>query len=509
MTRSSWAITAGVVHTMEPGRSPADTLIVEGEILTRVGRASDLADELRAVAQVVDARGRTILPGFIDTHVHMVSTGLIGFKLDLGRATTLSSALERLAAGASEGPAGEWLFADGLAAGLLTDDRRMPTRAELDRVSTARPVFVGERTGHVSATNSLGWNSLNLGPQGEAGQGGTLEGPLNTAASSRADRLLAEQVGYQRVVEAACRQALAAGTTSIHCLDGSAPRDDPGVRALVGRPGKAGPGLKVYYQSWDVEGARAFGLSQVGGCEACGLDGAFTPRTARLLHPYADGGGQSGRLYFGDAELLGHFRRAHAVGMQISVHCVGDGAVEQALNTYERLLGEIPRKDHRHRIEHAELITVEQMRRARRLGIAFAIQPAFNHFWRHDDFYPAVIGRERAERVDPIASLLQENLAVAGGSDSPVTPLRPLLGVHSAVNHSNWRERVDVPRALRLFTVDGAWIGGDDGNLGSLAEGKQADFVVLEADPAEVDPQEIKDIPVGMTVVAGQVAFST
>lgn len=508
MTWSAWAIIGDSIRTMEHRRLPADTLIVEGERIRRIGRSEDLADDLRAAAEVIDARGRTILPGFIDTHAHMVSTGLTGFKLDLSVCTSLRGALDRIAAAATDGAAGQWLFADGLAAGLLTDERRLPTRTELDRVSTTRPVFVGERTGHASATNRLGWSALSLEQEGEAGETGVLEGRLNTAASGRADRLLAEQVGYQQVVEAACRQALAAGVTSVHCLDGSSPRDDPGVRTLVDRPGNAGPRLKVYTQSWDVEGVQAMSLSQIGGCESCGLDGAFTPRTARLLDPYADGGGQLGRLYFDDEDLLGHFRRAHAAGLQISVHCVGDGAVQQALDTYERVLTENPRADHRHRIEHAELITPDQMRRARRLGIAFAIQPAFNHFWRHDEFYPPVIGADRADRVDPIASLLRESLLVAGGSDSPVTPLRPLLGVHSAVLHSNPHERVDVEQALRLFTADAARIGRDDGGLGTLAEGKLADFVVLEADPTTVDPHEIKDIPVAMTVVAGRPVFS-
>ncbi len=213
-------------------------------------------------------------------------------------------------------------------------------------------------------------------------------------------------------------------------------------------------------------------------------------------------------LYFDDGELLDFFKGAHEAGLQICVHCVGDGAVEQALTAFELVLRDRPRPDHRHRIEHAELITASQIERAGKLGLAFSIQPAFNHFWRHDQFYPPVIGEKRAARVDPIRSLVDAGLLVGAGSDSTVTPLRPLLGVHSAVNHSNPAERVDVLTALRLFTLNNARLGFEEREKGSLTPGKLADLVVLGADPLEVDPGEIKDIPIELTVVGGRVVYS-
>jgi predicted amidohydrolase YtcJ len=318
----------------------------------------------------------------------------------------------------------------------------------------------------------------------------------------------AEQIGYEPIIEAACRAAIEAGLTTVHALDGALPADDPGVLAILRRDPAAAPHILVYYQTRQVEAALDLGLPRIGGCSACALDGAFTPRTARLLEPYPNEAGGRGSSYFPDSELLDFFRQAHRSGLQICVHCVGDGAVEQALTAFEAVLADRPRPNHRHRIEHAELITPAQIQRAKRLEVAFSIQPAFNHFWRHDQFYPPVIGIDRAARVDPIQTLVESGLLVGAGSDSPVTPLRALLGVHSAVNHSNPAERVDPLTALRLFTLNNAQLGFEEKEKGSLTPGKLADLVVLGADPLQIGPSEIKDIPVELTIVGGQVVYS-
>jgi hypothetical protein len=185
---------------------------------------------------------------------------------------------------------------------------------------------------------------------------------------------------------------------------------------------------------------------------------------------------------------------------------VGDAAVEQALNAYEAALKVHPRDDHRHRIEHCEVIREEQIERARRLGVALAIQPPFNHYWDHTTYY-ASIGEERASRVDPVGSLMRTGLLVAGGSDSTVTPLGPLIGVHAAVNHSLPSERVGVQQALELYTINAARIAFQEEDRGSLEIGKLGDLVVLGADPFEIEPGQIMEIPVEMTVIGGEIVF--
>jgi hypothetical protein len=138
--------------------------------------------------------------------------------------------------------------------------------------------------------------------------------------------------------------------------------------------------------------------------------------------------------------------------------------------------------------------------------VALAIQPPFNHYWPHTEYYPS-LGKERAMKADPVRMLMRPGLLVAGGSDSTVTPLGPLIGVHAAVNHSNPAERVSVQEGLELYTINAARIAFEERDRGSLEIGKLGDFVVLGDDPFEVDPARIKDIEVGMTVVAGKAAY--
>jgi predicted amidohydrolase YtcJ len=181
--------------------------------------------------------------------------------------------------------------------------------------------------------------------------------------------------------------------------------------------------------------------------------------------------------------------------------------VEQALNAYEAALADHPRNDHRHRIEHCEVIREDQIQRAQRLAVALAIQPPFNYYWPHTSYYHT-LGAERAWKADPVRTLMRPGLLIAGGSDSTVTPLGPLIGVQAAVNHTNPAERVSVQEALALYTINAARIAFQETDRGSLEVGKLGDFVVLGEDPFEADSSHMEDIPVEMTVIGGDVVYS-
>jgi predicted amidohydrolase YtcJ len=189
------------------------------------------------------------------------------------------------------------------------------------------------------------------------------------------------------------------------------------------------------------------------------------------------------------------------------MHAVGDWAAEQALNAYERALERWPRPDHRHRIEHFEVYDQELVERTRQLGVHLAIQPPFNVYFGGHTRLNSILGEERARRSDPVRSLVKAGVPVGGGSDSTVTPMQPLYGVFSAVNHSNPTERIDVDRALQLYTLDNAALAFEEKEKGSLQVGKLGDLVVLADDPTSVTPETIADIAVEMTVVGGEIVF--
>jgi hypothetical protein len=256
----------------------------------------------------------------------------------------------------------------------------------------------------------------------------------------------------------------------------------------------------------EIDKVIELGLPRIGGCIL--LDGDVDPKTAALLDPYANDPTCYGTLYYEDEVVNDFALAAHKEGLQIAFHAVGDAAVEQALNAYDAALEQFPREDHRHRIEHCTIMHEEQILRAQRLGVALAIQPPFNHFWPHTNYFHD-LGEERAWKVDQVRTFMRPNLLVAGGSDSTVTPMGPLIGVHAAINHSNPAERIGVYDAMELYTINAAHIAFQEHDRGSLEVGKLGDLVVLAENPFEVDQRTIKDIKVERTVIGGDIVYQS
>ena len=288
--------------------------------------------------------------------------------------------------------------------------------------------------------------------------------------------------------------------TTVHALD-----DLEDVKELLSYQGQLPVRVVPYTQSRDVQAVAALGLRQIGGCGQVALDGDFDPHTAALLEPYNDQPDTCGTLYYTDKALRAYVLEANQANLQMALHCLGSGAIEQLLNAYEYALERDPRDNHRHRIEHFQLPTPEQIERAKRLGVLLATQPSFNHFWPHTSGYPEVVGQARALQVDPVRRLTDNDLEVAFGSDSPVTPMQPMLWIHSAVNHSNPDERIPVDLALRLCAQTGSRFAFEEHIKGALEPGKLGDCVILDADLLTVPASALKEVAIQATIVGGQV----
>jgi predicted amidohydrolase YtcJ len=306
------------------------------------------------------------------------------------------------------------------------------------------------------------------------------------------------------MIPLAIQKAHSVGITTLHALEGGSTGDDAAAEAFLARLNSLPLRIVFFYQTTDVQKVVELGLPRIGGCIL--LDGDIGPHTAALSQPYADAPECRGTLYYSQEQIDAFVLQAHEQGLQVTMHAVGDAAVQQALDAYKRALSAYPRDDHRHRIEHCEVIREDQIELARQLGVALAIQPPFNHYWPHTEYY-STLGQERAWKADPVRTLVRAGLLIAGGSDSTVTPLGPLIGIHAAVNHTNPAERVSIQEALELYTVNAARIAFQESDRGSLHVGKLGDFVVLGEDPFEVDPGHIRDIPVEMTVIGGDIAY--
>jgi predicted amidohydrolase YtcJ len=483
----------------------ADALLIQDGRIAAMGREVELAGCLFPKGRIIDVGGRVVLPGFIDTHVHLVETGLLAQEVDLSPAETISQVLDLLAKAFPLQRNPSILQAHSLDPSQL-EERRYPRMGELDAISSEVPIFVLRRDGHSCVINSAFYGLSGLTDQvpgvemdaTRARPTGTLRaGALELARKCRNKRSDGEDRG--KAMRQACWEVARRGATTVHALF-SREKD---VDVLLQLAGELPVDVVPYLITVDVDLVQRRGLRQIGGDLM--VDGSLGSHTAALFDPYADCPGQRGRLYFHQTQLTEFVARAHRAGLQVAMHAIGDRAVEQLLMAYETVLDGDPREDHRHRIEHAELLTCGQIQRIAQRGVALAVQPAFETFWGGSEgMYARRLGRKRAAMTNPYRSLIDAGVIIAGGSDSFVTPVNPLAGIAACVNRPQ-DHRLSVLEAVRVFTSNGAWLGFEEKDKGQLKEGLRADLVILSADPRSVPVTDIQDIKIHMVFKEGEV----
>jgi predicted amidohydrolase YtcJ len=510
MLHGNLALRNANVITMDSQQPRAEALAVRDGRIVAIGSWQAVASHIEEMP-VLDLAGKAVLPGFIDSHAHFLWTALSLAALDVSAAHDHTALQDIIRQATAKVAPGDPILGMGFTEYPLNTGMSSPIIEALDAVAPGHPVLLIGVTGHTCAANTPALELLDMpaqtpGVMGDAGgkPSGLLADQANSLALERCGKSFGANEQAAQMLGPATEKAHSVGITTLHALEGGSISTDQAVEAFLAD----GPTLPLrfvlYYQTLEVNRVLELGLPRIGGCIL--LDGDFGPHTAALSEPYADDPRCYGTLYHRQEEIDAFVLRAHRSGLQVAMHAVGDRAVEQALNAYEAALEVHHRDDHRHRIEHCEVIREDQIDRAQRLGVALSIQPPFNHFWPHTEYY-CTLGEERAKKVDPVRSLMRHGLLVAGGSDSTVTPLGPLIGVHAAVNHSNPAERVSIQQALELYTINAARIGFEEQDKGSLEAGKVGDFVVLDQDPFEVEPGQILDIPVEMTVLGGEIVY--
>jgi hypothetical protein len=250
----------------------------------------------------------------------------------------------------------------------------------------------------------------------------------------------------------------------------------------------------TYIAVTDIPLIMDLGLQMIGG--DLSLDGSIGARTAYLSEAYADGDG-NGVRYRDDDALAEFLQSAHLAGLQVAMHAIGDGAIDQALGTWERVYHSLDSRERRHfrarrhRIEHFEIPAEGHVERAANLGMAISVQPSFDAMWGHPGgMYERRLGSDRAARMNPFRTLLERGMEVGAGSDSPVTALDPMAGIRAFETHHDPEQRLSRGDAIRLFTSGSARLAHLEGKKGRLEPGMQADFCAYDVDPTEVDPTE-------------------
>jgi len=376
-------------------------------------------------------------------------------------------------------------------------------------------LMLGDVGAHACLLNSAACRLLNAGSAFDADE--PLRGEANTRARYAYYSMVIDDTTRSAALRRAAQMALEVGITTVHALEGGSP-DGRGwlpqrdVEILLREQSGLPCRTVVYFQSTNVAQARQWRLPRIGGC--IWVDGSYFEHTAALLAPYADATGGCGCLYFSQAELDSFVLRAHRQGMQLSLHAIGDAAIEQVIDAYENALRLEPRADHRHRIEHFSLPTARHIERVAALGIALAMQPNFalHPPARSAAAYTAsplerLLGADRFRRRHPYRQIVNAGVLVAGGSDADPMPMGPLTGIQMLASHPEEARRLSVMEALALYTINAARIGFEEREKGTIAPDKLADLVVLARDPLLEPVASLAAIPVDLTIVGGQIAY--
>ncbi|WP_415518614.1 MAG: amidohydrolase [Desulfovibrio aminophilus] len=500
--------TNAVFITLE-GDSRHGCMAVEDGRITALGSPAELAPLKDRGFVSVDLGGGFALPGFHDCHSHLILTGIMTLGLDLSAARSLEEVRDRVRDAARALPAGE--FVRGF---LLEDlnlrDGRPPLRADLDAAAPRNPVLIIHPTCHRAFLNTAAVAALGLppdlpgldmengAPTGVVRDPGVLTHvfPAMMRSMSRAhlDAACAE----------AARRALAVGLTSVQSMEGG--ELTPGCApVLLENAARLPLRVTCWNQSMDFSETVALGLPRIGGCICA--DGELDARTAALFEPYSDDPGNRGALLYSDERMEGFVREAHGRGLQIAMHCESERSIEQVLAALEKALADEPRADHRHRIEHFELPAWDQIERMARAGVTASMQPAFLPEFLEDgrlEHSLGLFGPERVRRLHPYRAILDAGVRVCGGSDSPVTSYNPLFGIRAAAAHGFPEQSANLREAVEMFTVQAARSVFRENDLGTLAAGRLADFVVLDRDILAVRPEDVPEITVRKVFVGGE-----
>ena len=503
------------VHTVTGPDETYEAVAVRDGRIVRVGSTYDVTFLAGVDTDVVDLDGRVLLPGFIDAHTHLTTVGRYLVHADLSAADSPEAAVDLLTDRAAEleETRDAWVLGYGYDESTWEDERYL-TRADLDRVSTDRPVAAFREDMHVATVDSVVLDrfadALAAEPDGtvptdESGEPtGVL---LETAIDPIYEAVEPGRRNTRELVEAALADCARKGVTGFHdMVRGS---EAPGVYRDLDREGELTARVRLNYWSDHLDALNEVGLRTNAGSELVETgaiksytDGTIGGHTAKLSEPYADRPDETGRWVVAPDELRNMVTDATTNGFQFTAHAIGDEAVDAVLDAYDRAAVDDP-GDARHRIEHVELATDEAIDRIAEMGVVASVQPNFHKWADEGGLYDSRLDDRRTE-TNRFRDMLDAGVKLAFGSDG--MPMDPLLGVHHAVNAPDESQRLTVSEAIEAYTAGAAYAGFDEDRRGTIETGTDADLVALAESPWE-HPERIREIDVSMTVVGGEIVY--
>lgn len=512
----------GKIFTADANMTIAQAVAVRGEKIVAVGASAELLKQYKA-ARVIDLEGKFVQPGFDDIHIHM--RGDPPYYVDLAEVKSIQEIRIKVAAKAKTLPKGAWITGYGWSEDQV-EEKRKPNRRDLDQAAPANPVAITRAGGHSSVGNSMALKIAGVDKSTPDPEQGVIEhddnGEPTGVVRERNDVFLKfapreKPADLSPSLTLKLKGLLAKGITSIieanTSLDGYAE-----WQKIYAAKGAELPRAAVQIGWPGAETLRKYGHKTGDGNEHLRLgaikvfvDGGFTGPAAYTIEPYKNQGDYRGKLTRTPEEFYTIFRDAHALGWQLGLHTIGDGAIKLAADTLARVIDENPRADHRHYLNHFSMTPPDDTyRKMASHGIWIAQQPNFTYTL--EGRYRDNLDDRRLQLNNPVATPMKYGIFV--GLSSDILPIGPLVGLYAATTRKGMsgevygmEEAIPMARAIAGYTRNGAYFTKEEKVKGSLEEGKLADMIVLSEDLLTVAPTKIMQTEVYMTIVGGKILY--
>lgn len=518
----------GLIYTMVTEGQKAEAVYVEGGVIKETGSFAELKKAYGSPdTKEINLHGAVMFPGFVDSHLHLIGHGEKQLRLDLSSFTSKEAIVRAAQESERYLAEGEWLIGEGWNENQF-DKPEYVTKHDLDQLFPDRPVMLKRICRHAVAVNSAALKAAGITSQTPDPDGGVIvktDGEPTGLLLDKAQDLITQaippvsQAYVDRALKTAITDCWKKGLTGGHSEDlsyyGDVSVPVTAYKTAVGSgqyPFRCH--LLVHHQvvdKWDAMEKPEGPYLEFGAMKIF-ADGALGGRTALLKEPYHDDPSTNGVQVHDDKTLYRLIKKAREKGMEAAVHAIGDLAFEKVLDVIEQL----PPKPGQHdRLIHAQVLNRELIKKTAAMPVALDIQP---HFVASD--FPWVIdrlGEQRMKTAFAWKTLIEEGILCAGGSDAPIEPVEPLLGIQSAVLRTSGRqkngpsynenERLTVYQAIQLYTTGSAAIIHKECTRGKIEKGFDADFTILSGDPFAAEPEHLHRLKVEKTVVGGQIVY--
>lgn len=530
----------GDIRTMDQEKPRAQALAIEDGKISKLGSNEEILALKNGSRQVIDLEGKLLLPGFNDTHMHLVGYSLHLDLVDLQGVSSIGEIIDRSRQEirSKNLGKGDWLRGRGWNQDYFDGEKRFPNRYDLDKISTDHPIVLSRTCGHIIVVNSRALELAGINKDTEQVDNGHFEvdekgeplGVFKGRASGLITRHLPETSieDIKRQILKGMKYANAQGITSIHS-------DDFGTLGYNNFEDMIGiyedlraekqmtlrvyqqcqlPRLETLQNFFDKGYGPGYGdeIYRLGSLKLLS-DGSLGARTAALTRPYNDKEDTKGIALFSQEDLNKLVELAHSRQMPVAIHSIGNRSMHMVFEAIEGALKKDPRKDHRHGIIHCQITDEALLDRFRELDVLAYIQPIFlDYDWK---IVEARVGKDLAKTSYNWRTMVDKGVHIACGSDCPVEPFNVLHGIYQAVTREDLQgnpkggwlpdQKLSVEEAVYGFTMGGAYASFEEDIKGSITEGKLADMVVLSRNIFEISKREIKDVQVEMTVFNGNI----